>query len=338
MKTITSVRKMQEFSRQVRGAGLTVGFVPTMGYLHEGHMELVRRAREASDVVVVSIFVNPTQFDRKDDFEKYPRNDARDRELLERERVDVLFAPEAGDVYRADAATSVRVSRLDATLCGPQRPGHFDGVTTVVASLLNMVGPDRAWFGEKDYQQLQIVRRMVRDLHFPVEIVAAPTVREADGLAMSSRNARLTAEERAVAPALQRALRAAMDVFLGGEARGAEILGAAHAVLGEHEAIRVEYLELVDGVSLEVIETANDGSVLAAAAWLGGVRLIDNVVFSRARAREVVAAQDAECAGAGPGAGLGADSPDAGAADPRAHACSGVHPDGHVTGGTSTDA
>jgi pantoate--beta-alanine ligase len=282
MKVITSIPKMQEFSRQVRGAGLQVGFVPTMGFLHEGHIDLVRRARAESDVVVVSIFVNPAQFDRKDDFERYPRDVERDRDMLARERVDVLFMPAAEQVYGAGAATKVHVEGLTTTLCGPQRPGHFDGVATIVAALFNMVAPDRAWFGEKDYQQLQSVRRMVHDLHFPVQIIGVPTTREADGLAMSSRNARLTAAERALAPAVHRALRAAADAYLAGEKSAAALVDAARAVLDHHTELKVEYLEVVDGETLQPVDAVTDASVMATAVWLGNVRLIDNVLMRRA--------------------------------------------------------
>jgi pantoate--beta-alanine ligase len=269
-----------------------------MGYLHEGHLELVRRARSESDVVVVSIFVNPAQFDRKDDFERYFRDEERDRAMLERERVDVLFMPAADRVYQAGAATRVRVGGLTEALCGPRRPGHFEGVATVVAALFNMVGPDRAWFGEKDYQQLQIVRRMVRDLHFPVAIAGVPTLREPDGLAMSSRNARLGAAERAVAPVVHRALMAATDAYLAGETLAPVLVERAHAVLARHPELRPEYLEVVDGETLKPVGTADDRSVIAAAVWLGGVRLIDNVIFSRAlearasRREEELAASD----------------------------------------------
>jgi pantoate--beta-alanine ligase len=283
MKVITSIPKMQEFSRQVRGAGLSVGFVPTMGYLHEGHIELIRRARELSDVVVVSIFVNPTQFDRKDDFDRYPRDEQGDRALLEHEGVEVLFTPKTEDVYAPGAATRVRVEGLTDGLCGPRRPGHFEGVATVVAALLNMVGPDRAWFGEKDYQQLQVIRRMVSDLHIPAEILGVETVREPDGLAMSSRNARLTPEQREIAPVIQRALRTMADAYSRGETGAAQLVDAAGAVLATQPDVRVEYLEIVDGASLAPVQHADDSTVIAIAAFLGDVRLIDNIVLSRAR-------------------------------------------------------
>ena len=281
MKIITDIAKMQEFARQVRLGGLTIGFVPTMGCLHEGHLELVRRARHEADVVIASIFVNPTQFDREDDYETYPRDDERDRALLERERVDVLFTPRAEDLYIDGGATRVVVSGLTDNLCGPVRPGHFDGVTTVVAALFNIVLPDFAVFGEKDYQQLQVIRRMTRDLHMPVRIVAAPTVREPDGLAMSSRNARLGAEGRQHARVLSRALDACVAEFAAGEDDAAALLRVARAVVEGPGAIEIEYLELVDGDTLAASETADEGSVVAIAAWVEGVRLIDNVIFAR---------------------------------------------------------
>ena len=307
MKTITDIAKMQEFSRQVHLGGLTVGFVPTMGSLHDGHLELVRRARAEADVVVVSIFINPTQFNDPADFENYPRDDAADDAALEREGVDVLFRPRAECVYREDSTTTVRVGELGGSLCGPGRPGHFDGVTTVVASLFHMVGPDVAVFGEKDFQQLQIVRRMASDLHMPIRIVGAPTAREADGLAMSSRNSRLGAAERAKAPAIGRALGAAAAAFVAGEVRALVLIDRARAVIeaerGEGAPLEIEYLELVDAPSLEPCETADENSVIAAAVNLGGVRLIDNIPFARA-VKQAVALQkldETRHGGLGPG-------------------------------------
>ncbi len=284
MKIIANIAKMQEFSRQVRLGGLSVGFVPTMGYLHDGHLELVRRARTECDVVVASIFVNPTQFNNPADFDKYPRNDQRDAELLLSERTDVLFKPHADDVYVGDASTTVAVSGLTDSLCGPGRPGHFEGVATVVTALFNMVGADKAFFGEKDFQQLQVIRRMVRDLHVPVEIVGVPTRRESDGLAMSSRNARLTEGQRKLAPVIYRALNAAVDAYIEGEDEAVAVVDAARAELSSVEELEVEYLELVDARTMKPAETADENSVLAVAALLGDVRLIDNILFARALA------------------------------------------------------
>jgi pantoate--beta-alanine ligase len=263
----------------------------------------VRRARREADVVVVSIFVNPTQFDRREDFDKYPRNDAHDRELLEGERVEVLFQPDASEVYDAAAATTVGVSGLTGTLCGPRRPGHFDGVTTVVASLFNMVLPHFAVFGEKDYQQLQVIRRMTRDMHFPVRIVSAPTVREFDGLAMSSRNARLSEEDRQTAVLLSRGLRAAAEAFAAGQSRSDALAEVVRESLSKTDRIEVEYLEIVDGQTLKPVEMADEGSVIAAAVWLGGVRLIDNVVLARWLAEQASDDDTVGCPGAAHDAG-----------------------------------
>jgi pantoate--beta-alanine ligase len=281
MKEVTNIAKMQELSRQIRGGGLTLGFVPTMGYLHDGHLELLRRAAMECDTVAVSIFVNPTQFNNAEDFEKYPRDFAADRAVLAQCGVDVLFMPDAREVYAPGAATRVQVGGLGDHLCGPRRPGHFDGVATIVAALFHMVQPDVAVFGEKDWQQLQIVRRMVRDLHMPVRIVGVPTVRESDGLAMSSRNARLGEAERAIAPALHRGLQAAVAAYRGGARRSAEILRNAREEIDRAGAFRIEYLDVVDGETLAPVDEANDGCVVAVAAFLGGVRLIDNVSLAR---------------------------------------------------------
>lgn len=300
MKIIDDIAKMQEFGRQVRTGGLRLGLVPTMGYLHSGHLELVRRARSECDVVVVSLFVNPTQFNSAEDLEHYPRDPERDRSLLAGERVDVLFVPNAEAVYAADAATKVHVEALGESLCGPRRPGHFDGVATVVAALFNMVGPDLAYFGEKDYQQLQIIRRMARDLHFPLRIVGVATVREADGLAMSSRNARLSEEQRRVVPTIYEALRAAADSYLDGQTDSASLCLTARSVLAAHPSIAVEYLEVVDGDSLQPLERANDASVIAVAAELGQVRLIDSIILARARReREAAGCLGAEASSMG---------------------------------------
>lgn len=280
MKVVRSVAKMQELSRQARSAGLTVGFVPTMGFLHDGHVSLIHRAREAADVVVVSIFVNPTQFNNADDFANYPRDEKTDEALLEEEDVDILFLPEAAEVYPPGAATRVSVSGLTDGLCGAFRPGHFDGVATVVAALLNMVLPDVAVFGRKDFQQIQVIRRMVRDLHFPVAIVEGPTLRERDGLALSSRNARLSPAERVGAGAIYAALSQAAAAFGRGERSSAALKLAAQRSLEAAGGFRLEYLEVVDADSIAAVETADQRSVMAIAAWLGPVRLIDNVTLA----------------------------------------------------------
>ncbi len=286
MKIVTDIKKMQELGLQTRGAGLRVGLVPTMGALHEGHLELVRRARALGDVVVVSIFVNPMQFNNPDDFENYPRTIEADARLLESEGVDILFAPESKHVYPQPALAYVDVDGLGERLCGPGRPGHFRGVATVVSALFHMVGPSFAVFGEKDFQQLQVIRRMTKDQHFPVEIVAAPTVREDDGVAMSSRNRRLGAADRGVAAAIYRGLCAAADAFIGGEVRPDVLVACARAEMCKQPQIEIEYLELLDTETLEPVATVHADCVLAVAAQLGSVRLIDNILFSRVVAGE----------------------------------------------------
>ncbi len=280
MKVVNNIAKMRELGFQARAAGLKLGLVPTMGALHEGHLQLVRRARALADVVVVSIFVNPTQFNDAGDFAAYPSDLDHDRMLLAGEGVDMLFAPAAEDVYPQPGLTTIKLDRLADHLCGPGRPGHFEGVATVVAALLNMVGPDLVVFGEKDYQQLQIIRRMVRDLHFPVDVVATPTVREPDGLAMSSRNRRLSPSERELAPTIFAALSAAAETFAGGQTDAEAVKAVARQELAEHAGLAIEYMELVNGATLEPVEFADADCVLATAVRLGSVRLIDNVVLA----------------------------------------------------------
>ncbi len=281
MKIVRDIAKMQELSRQIRSGGLGLSLVPTMGYLHEGHLSLVRRARELSDVVVVSLFVNPAQFNDDADLASYPRDEERDTGLCEAAGVDILFMPCAEDVYRGDAATTVSVGSLGVHLCGASRPGHFEGVATVVAALFNMVQPDTAVFGEKDFQQLQIIRRMARDLHFAVAVESAATVREDDGLAMSSRNARLDSAARTRAALIPEALASAHRLWLAGCRDAARLVAAARERLesGGDGGLELEYLEVVAAVSLEPVDEAVAGSVLALAARVTGVRLIDNIVL-----------------------------------------------------------
>jgi pantoate--beta-alanine ligase len=253
-----------------------VGLVPTMGYLHEGHLSLLRRAREECDVVVMSLFVNPRQFGPNEDFEAYPRDEERDTRLAREAGVDVLFAPSIEEVYPDGFSTTIHVAGVSEGLCGAHRPGHFDGVATIVCKLFNMARPDVAYFGQKDAQQVAVIRRLVRDLDIPVEIAVCPTVREPDGLAMSSRNAYLSPEERQRALALSRALRAAEEVVASGERDGEAVLAAARAALGDLEP---EYLELRSADDLSPVERVNGSTLLAVAAKVGRARLIDNVVL-----------------------------------------------------------
>lgn len=278
MLEIERVAEMQEWADRQRALGLRIAFVPTMGYLHEGHLSLVRAARARGDRVVVSIFVNPIQFDREEDLISYPRDPERDRRLLEEAGVDVLFAPQAQEMYPEEFVTAVAVDRLTDGMCGAHRPGHFRGVTTVVAKLFHAVKPHVAVFGEKDFQQLAVVRRMVRDLDFGIEIVAGPTVREADGLAMSSRNARLSPTGREAARCVPAALDAARLAVARGARSADEVAGAVARVIAAEPRARLEYAVLCDPTSLEPVERVDRAAQLAVAVWVDGVRLIDNAL------------------------------------------------------------
>jgi pantoate--beta-alanine ligase len=251
-----------------------------MGALHEGHLSLVRAARSKCDVVAVSIFVNPTQFGPNEDFSKYPRSFDRDCELLEKEGVDLVFAPSVEEMYPGGAITYVTVEGMSDKLCGRSRPGHFRGVTTVVSKLFHIVEPGMAFFGQKDAAQVAIIRRMVRDLNMPVEIVVCPIVREPDGLAMSSRNAYLTPEQRTSALVLSRALRRVRQVFDQGERSAAKLIEAGKHVIAEEPAVRLDYLEIVDPETLDAVELVSSKGLIAVAAFVGTTRLIDNLLLA----------------------------------------------------------
>ncbi len=269
-----------ELRRTVQGfkaAGDRVGFVPTMGALHQGHRSLLRLARERADRVVVSIFVNPTQFGPGEDFARYPRTPERDAELLAEEGCDLLFLPEVGTVYPEGDATRVEVGGPAEGLEGDHRPGHFRGVATVVTKLFALVAPDLAVFGEKDAQQLAVVRRLVRDLHLPIEIVAAPTVREADGLACSSRNAFLDPQGRLAAAVLYRSLTAAREAIARGERRASEVRRLMRRVLAQEPLVEVEYAEAVSAETFRPLATLAGPVILPLAARVGSTRLIDNL-------------------------------------------------------------
>ena len=271
---------LRERRRAHRGdSAATIGFVPTMGYLHEGHAALLRRARGECDLVVASIFVNPTQFGPNEDFGSYPRDLDRDLALLAAESCDVAFVPPERGFYPHGADTAVVVGAVAQPLEGQFRPGHFTGVATVVTMLLNAVQPDRAYFGEKDWQQLQVVRRLVRDLQFPAEVVPVPIVREADGLALSSRNVRLTPPDRSAALCIPLALEAARTAFAAGERSVAALEAAMHRELAREPSVRPDYAVVVDADSLAPIETAGAASRALIAARVGAVRLIDNAAL-----------------------------------------------------------
>jgi len=276
MRLLHTIFEMRAQVVAARLENLTIGLVPTMGALHADHGALIERAKEQNGYVVVTIFVNPTQFDRGEDFEKYPRSLETDLQFCERLGVDAVFAPEAAEMYPDRPQTTVEVSEASSGLEGEFRPGHFRGVATVVAKLFNIVSADRAYFGEKDAQQLAVIRKMVADLNFPIAIVPVATVREPDGLALSSRNQRLTPEDRRVAPALYRALQAAESMIRSGSRDAGPSKQAGLAELARTPEIRVEYFEVVDPLSMQPIGRIEDRVLVAAAVWLGGVRLIDN--------------------------------------------------------------
>lgn len=279
MKICQTIDEMRATSRAAQHSGKRLGLVPTMGALHEGHLSLVRAAKAQCDAVAVSIFVNPLQFGPKEDFTKYPRTFKRDCELLEKERVDFLFAPAAEEMYPTGAVTYVTVEGLSEKLCGRSRPGHFCGVTTVVSKLFHIVEPHVAFFGQKDAAQAAIIRRMVRDLNFPIEIVVGPIVRESDGLAMSSRNAYLDSQQRKAALVLHRALIKVQELFGQGERDAATLMAAGKHEFTKEPSVRLDYLEIVDPDTLEPRLSAADGSLVAVAAFVGPTRLIDNLVL-----------------------------------------------------------
>ena len=279
MKIIRTSAEMRETAASLRRAGRRIGFVPTMGCLHDGHLSLVRLARQHADVVVLSLFVNPTQFGPQEDFNKYPRDFARDEALCRTAGVDVLFHPATEDMYPGGHSTFVEETALSRGLCGVTRPGHFRGVTTVVARLFNIVLPDIAVFGEKDAQQLRVIRRMTRDMGFGIGIIPGPTMREPDGLAMSSRNQYLSPPERAQALVLKRALDKAAALYAAGERRSETFLVAMRSILNSAPLARIDYVEIVDDETLDQVVAIERPALVALAVFVGKTRLIDNVVL-----------------------------------------------------------
>ena len=278
MKIVHSQKELVETLQPWKKAALTIGFVPTMGNLHAGHLKLVSEAQKKADKVVVSIFVNPTQFGVGEDFDSYPRTESEDARLLDTQKVDVLYLPSVAEMYAENAKTLISVKEISNLHCGKSRVGHFDGVATVVCKLFNRVQPDFAFFGEKDFQQLAIIKQMVRDLDMPVQIFSVPTVREADGLAMSSRNGYLTAEQRTLAPQLYQALCAAKaDVLAGKLAFSAIENQQKHAL--NAAGFQVDYFEICQAENLLPAQASDNNLVILAAAKLGKPRLIDNIQF-----------------------------------------------------------
>ena len=280
MRVVTTVAEMQRVCREMRAEGRVLGFVPTMGALHEGHLSLVRRARNECDAVVASIFVNPLQFGAGEDFGRYPRTFEADCRSLEAEGVEVLFAPEAAEMYREGAVTTVTVAGVGDRLDGASRPGHFAGVATVVAKLFHVVSPDKAYFGQKDAAQLAVLRQMVRDLNFDLELVGCAIVRDADGLALSSRNKYLSPKERVQALALRRCLLRIQERIAAGERGSEALVGSGMEVLGAAEEVRVDYLAIVDADTLLPVARAEAGRLVAVAAYVGSTRLIDNFLVA----------------------------------------------------------
>jgi len=278
MKVLKQVGEMQVAAAGLRATGQRIGFVPTMGALHDGHLSLVRTARERCDALVASIFVNPTQFGPDEDYHNYPRNLERDARLLAEEGVDVLFAPTPEEIYPPGFQTYVTVQEMSQPLCGRSRPGHFRGVATVVTKLLNIVQPDLAFFGRKDAQQGILIQQLVRDLSLPVEVVLCTIVREADGLAMSSRNAYLSQEERQAALALHRSLSRAREMLIAGERDPAKLLAVMRGLLEAEPRLRLDYAEVVDAGTLKPLERLQGRLLVAVAAWIGKARLIDNLL------------------------------------------------------------
>lgn len=280
MKVVRTGKEMHAASAEVKRSGRRVALVPTMGALHEGHVALIRKAREQDAIVVVSIYVNPTQFGPRDDFKKYPRDLEADCRACEREQVDIVFAPPDDEMYPGGALTAwVQETKLETRFEGERRPGHFRGVCTIVAKLFNIIEPDIAVFGKKDYQQLKIVERMAHDLCYPVEIVSVPTVREPDGLAMSSRNQYLTAAERAQASVLWKALNVARDLFNGGERSPHRLEVVIQRTVSLAPTARLDYAAIADAETLEPVHEVQSGNVALLAAYIGSTRLIDNAIL-----------------------------------------------------------
>ena len=279
METVRDMDRMRGLVERARAAGRVVGLVPTMGFFHEGHLELMRRARAECDVVVVSLFVNPTQFGPAEDYDAYPRDFARDGALAEEVGVDYLFSPGAEQMYPEGFQTSVSVEEISKVMCGAIRPGHFDGVAAVVAKLFNIIPAHKAYFGQKDAQQLVIIKRMAEDLNFPLEMVAVPTVREEDGLAMSSRNSYLSQEERRAATVLYRSLETAASLIESG-ARNAEVIrGDMEKVISTEALVNLEYIVICDNIYLQPLPELSGEVLVALAARVGVARLIDSMVF-----------------------------------------------------------
>lgn len=280
MKIVKTIKEVREIVSEWKKQGLTVGLVPTMGYLHEGHQSLIRRSNE-NDRTVVSVFVNPIQFGPNEDFAAYPRDIERDTKKCEEAGADLIFAPEASEMYAEDFSSFVDMTGPTDELCGLRRPGHFRGVCTVVSKLFNIVTPDRAYFGQKDAQQLAVIRRMVRDLSFGIEIIGCPIVREEDGLAKSSRNTYLSPDERKAAVVISKSLKAGLEMIEKGETDTAKIIESITALIESEPLAKIDYIKAVDADSIEPVDTVSGRVLFAAAVYIGKTRLIDNFIAER---------------------------------------------------------
>lgn len=278
MRLLEKPKEMQAWADHYRGQGKTIGFVPTMGYLHDGHLSLIREAKRTTDVVVVSIFVNPAQFGRGEDYEQYPRDLEGDREKIEGVGADILFVPSVSDMYPEGYLTYVDVEEITKTMCGASRPGHFRGVATVVTKLFNIVKPHKAFFGQKDYQQGIVIKRMAKDLNMDVDIIVLPTVREPDGLAMSSRNSYLNKEEREAAIILYRSLIRAEEMIKGGKSSVRAIYNEMKKMIEAEPLARIDYIAVANPETLEPLKEAKERTLIALAVWIGKTRLIDNII------------------------------------------------------------
>jgi pantoate--beta-alanine ligase len=279
MELITTISKMKKIRNKFIKEGKSIGFVPTMGYLHKGHLSLVEQARKDNDIVVVSIFVNPTQFGPNEDFDRYPRDLNRDIELLKPYNVDYIFHPDVNEMYSVDHSTYVEETELTNVLCGKSRPGHFKGVTTIVTKLFNIVRPTRAYFGQKDAQQFRVLRKMVNDLNMDVEMVEMPIIREEDGLAMSSRNIYLNDEERKQALALNKSLKKAKELYEKGERNPNIIKSEMKKIFDKNPLVKIDYIEIVDEYNLKSVNKIEGKVLVAVAAFVGKARLIDNIIL-----------------------------------------------------------
>lgn len=278
METITGISEIKEKLKAVRRQGNTVGFVPTMGYFHHGHEALIKKAREENDIVVISIYVNPTQFGPKEDFQSYPKDMQRDSEIASDLGVDYLFTPDTNEVYPDNYLTYVEVEKMSQVLCGKNRPAHFKGVATIVLKLLNIVQPNKAYFGLKDYQQFRIIEKMLDDLNLDIQLVAIPTVRDNDGIAASSRNAYLSYDEREQATCLFQALSEAREAFERGTESAADLIAVIQQIIDKRPLVQLEYIHVIDKQNLDPLDKVlKDKTLIALAAQVGKARLIDNI-------------------------------------------------------------